>query len=217
MAQTNFIDVRGRLGEDPSFGTAENGNNYCRFNICVNHSQDKKSWFNGITSNEETIAAMKELKKGTLCSIKGTFESGKTKVFGINAKSVSVLDKDSEQYAKFELAGNLKEDVKLETSPNGKTFCNISIANNRNFTDKNGQKQTKEPVWFNKITLWGKDADKIKDEKKGALLKFEGFYNQKKYQDKNGKEYSEYELTVKKVEKLERKQEKKNPEPEMSH
>lgn len=217
MAQTNEINVRGRLGDDPAFKTSKDGKEYCSFKICVNHANDEKSWFNGITFDSETIASLKNLKKGAMCSVNGTFETGKSNNFGINARgAVEALDKDSKQYAHLNVAGNIKDDIELKTSANGKTFCSFSLANNRSYTDKDGQKIDKEAVWFNDITAWGDNAVAMKEAKKGSLWKLDSFINQEKFQGKDGTEKSKYKITVQKVEELTRKQEKKNPEPEMS-
>lgn len=55
--------------------------------------------------------------------------------------------------------GNLGADPELRYLDNGKAVCNVSIADNRSWTDKEGVKK-KETTWF-RCTFWEAQAETI--------------------------------------------------------
>lgn len=72
----------------------------------------------------------------------------------------------------------------LKSTKGGQQVTAFSIATNRNWTDKGGQKQ--EAVDFHNIVLWGKLAELAAQYvDKGQVLYIEGRIQTRKYEDKN--------------------------------
>jgi single-strand DNA-binding protein len=69
--------------------------------------------------------------------------------------------------------GNLTRDPELKSLPSGSQVCNLSLATNRTWSDKDGKKQ--EEVQYHNIVLFGKTAENVaKYMKKGSALFVEG-------------------------------------------
>jgi len=55
------------------------------------------------------------------------------------------------------IVGNVTKDIELKTLPSGSSVVNFSVATNRGYTDKSGQKQ--QTVEFHNVVAFGKLAD----------------------------------------------------------
>lgn len=55
--------------------------------------------------------------------------------------------------------GNLGSDPEMRYTADGTAVCNVSIADNRSWTDKDGKKQ-KETTWF-RCSFWGAQAETV--------------------------------------------------------
>ena len=74
---------------------------------------------------------------------------------------------------KIFLLGNVARDPESRTTPSGQTVANFSIATNRMWTDKEGQKQKKAE--FHNIVAWGKLGEICAQYlQKGKLVFIEG-------------------------------------------
>lgn len=83
------------------------------------------------------------------------------------------------------ILGRLTADPILRSTPGGQQVASFSLATNRNWTDKTGQK--KEEVEFHNIVIWGRLAEIAgKFLKKGALALVEGRLQTRSWQDKQG-------------------------------
>ncbi len=88
---------------------------------------------------------------------------------------------------KVQLIGRLTRDPEVRTTQSGQTVTTIGLATNRNWTDKNGQKQ--EQSEYHNIVLWGKLAEIAGQYLvKGQEAYFEGRLQTRKYQAKDGSE-----------------------------
>ena len=58
---------------------------------------------------------------------------------------------------KVMLIGNLGRDPEVRSTPSGQHVANFSLATNRRWTDKSGQRQ-EQTEWHN-IVVWGKQAE----------------------------------------------------------
>lgn len=86
---------------------------------------------------------------------------------------------------KVQLIGRLTRDPEVRTTQSGQTVTSISIATNRNWTDKSGQKQ--EQSEYHNIVIWGKLAEIAGQYLvKGQESYFEGRLQTRKYQAKDG-------------------------------
>ncbi len=71
----------------------------------------------------------------------------------------------------FKVAGRLTKDPELKELENGSKVCNVTVAIERDYKDKEGNKITD----FIDFALWNKDAERIVEfSKKGALISLDG-------------------------------------------
>lgn len=98
------------------------------------------------------------------------------------------------------LVGNVGQTPELKHTSNGKAYLNVSLAVNKTYKDKDGDKKT-VTNWFN-FTLWEKQAEVMsKYIKKGTQLGIDAeLYTRKR--DVEGTEISCMELKVNGLELL---------------
>ncbi len=83
------------------------------------------------------------------------------------------------------LIGRLTADPQLRSTKGGQSVATFSLATNRQWTDKNNQKQ--EAVEFHNIVVWGKQAEiAAKYLLKGQVCYIEGRMQTRSYEDKQG-------------------------------
>lgn len=88
-------------------------------------------------------------------------------------------------FNKVFLIGRLTADPQLRTTPSGQSVTTISIATNRVWTNKSGQRQ--EDVQFHNVVVWGRQAEIVNQFlKKGSLAMVEGRLQTRGWQDKQG-------------------------------
>ncbi len=81
--------------------------------------------------------------------------------------------------------GRVTADPQLKTTPTGQSVATLSIATNRTWTNKNGQKQ--EDAQFHNIVVWGRQAEIVGQFlKKGSLVFVEGRLQTRSWQDSQG-------------------------------
>ena len=94
---------------------------------------------------------------------------------------------------KVTLIGRLGRDPETRYLPNGDAVCNFSLATDKSWKDKNGQKQ--EHTEWHAITLYRRLAEIAGQYlKKGSLIYLEGKIQSRKYTDKQGTERTAYEI-----------------------
>lgn len=88
---------------------------------------------------------------------------------------------------KVMLIGRLTRDPELRNTPSGQTVATLSIATNRTWNDKSGQKQEKSE--FHNIVIWGRLAEIAGQYlTKGQEAYFEGRLETRAYKGKDGVE-----------------------------
>ena len=86
---------------------------------------------------------------------------------------------------KVQLIGRLTRDPEVRTTPSGQTVATVSLATNRTWNDKSGQKQEKSE--FHNIVAWGRLAEIIGQYmSKGQEAYFEGRMETRTYTGKDG-------------------------------
>ncbi len=88
---------------------------------------------------------------------------------------------------KVMLVGRLTKDVETRNTPTGQTVATISMATNRFWKDKNGQRQ--DQTEFHNVVLWGRLAEIAGQYlSKGQEAYIEGRMQTRKYTAKDGSE-----------------------------
>lgn len=86
---------------------------------------------------------------------------------------------------KVQIIGNTCAAPEVREAPNGSKVATISVATNRQWTDKAGEKQ--EDVEFHAVVLWAKLADVAeKYVEKGKKIYVEGRLQTRSWEDKDG-------------------------------
>ncbi len=99
------------------------------------------------------------------------------------------------------LIGRLGKDPETRYMTNGEAVANVSLATSENYKDKNGEKQERTE-WHN-LVMYRRLAE-ITGEylKKGSLIYVEGRIQNRKYQDKEGKDRYISEIIVNEMKML---------------
>ncbi|MDO8659264.1 MAG: single-stranded DNA-binding protein [Candidatus Parcubacteria bacterium] len=85
------------------------------------------------------------------------------------------------------LIGNLTRDPELRSLPSGIKVCSFSIATNRVWKDKNGQKQ--EAADYHNVVVFGRQAETVAQYmKKGSSILVEGRMQTRSWDDKTSGE-----------------------------
>lgn len=83
------------------------------------------------------------------------------------------------------LVGRLGADPDMRYTPSGQGVCELRLATNESWTDKNGQRQ--ERTEWHRIVVWGKRAEICsKYLAKGREVYVEGRIQTRQYDDKDG-------------------------------
>jgi single-strand DNA-binding protein len=81
------------------------------------------------------------------------------------------------------LIGNVGKDPELRYTPSGQAVCDLRMATNESWTDKQGQKQ--ERTEWHSVVLWGKPAEIVKQYvTKGQKIFIEGRLQTRSWEDK---------------------------------
>jgi single-strand DNA-binding protein len=93
------------------------------------------------------------------------------------------------------ILGRVTADLQLRTTAGGQSVATFSIATNRNWTDKGGQKQ--EETEFHNVVAWGRQAE-IANQflRRGSLVLIEGRLQTRSWQDKQGQARKSTEIII---------------------
>lgn len=96
---------------------------------------------------------------------------------------------------KVYLIGNLTQDPEFKALPSGSSVVSFSIATNRTWTDKQGQRQ--ETAEYHNVVAYGKQAETINQYlKKGSLLFVEGRLQTRSWEAQDGQKKYRTEIIV---------------------
>ncbi|OGY61088.1 MAG: single-stranded DNA-binding protein [Candidatus Colwellbacteria bacterium RIFCSPLOWO2_12_FULL_46_17] len=99
---------------------------------------------------------------------------------------------------KVVLIGRLTADPELRTTPSGAHVTSFSIATNRNWADKDGNKR--EETEFHNIVAWGRQADVVNQfSKKGNLIMIEGRLQTRSWEGKDGQTRKTTEIVAERI------------------
>lgn len=87
------------------------------------------------------------------------------------------------------IVGNLTKDPELKSTTTGRKVVSFSMATNKNWKDRQGNKQ--ESVEYHNCVAWGRTAEVIAEyAKKGQKLYIEGFLQTRSWEKDGVKRYS---------------------------
>jgi len=113
---------------------------------------------------------------------------------------------------KVQLIGRLTRDPEIRTTPSGQTVATLSIATNRTWNDKAGQKQEKSE--FHNIVIWGRLAEIAGQYlTKGQEAYFEGRLETRSYTGKDGVERKTTDIVAENMQMGSRAQGSSAPRP----
>jgi len=96
------------------------------------------------------------------------------------------------------LIGRLTGDPQLRTTPAGQPVTTISLATNRVWTNKNGEKQ--QDVQYHNVVVWGRQAEIVNQFlKKGSLAMVEGRLQTRTWQDNQGQNRRTTEVVCERI------------------
>lgn len=95
---------------------------------------------------------------------------------------------------KAQIIGNITKDLELKALPSGQSVISFSVATNRSWKDKDGNKQ--EAVEYHNIVCFGKQAEVIKQYcGKGDQILIEGRLQTRKW-EKDGQTHYSTEIVL---------------------
>ena len=93
------------------------------------------------------------------------------------------------------LVGRLGRDPEMRYTPGGQPVCNVSLATDESYKDRNGERQ-KRTEWH-RLVIWGKQAEIAqKYLKKGSLVFVEGRIQSRQWDDKEGQKRTSFDIVV---------------------
>ncbi len=102
-----------------------------------------------------------------------------------------------------QLIGNVTRDPESRSTPSGQNVCSFSIATNSQWTDAQGQKQTRAE--YHNIVAWGKLADICAQYlTKGKKVFLEGRLQTREYTTQDGQKKTRTEITAENMIMLDR-------------
>ena len=105
-------------------------------------------------------------------------------------------------YCQVTVVGNLTRDPELRYTPQGTAVCDIGIAVNRSFTNKQTGQKTEEVSFFDCVA-WGRTAEVAAQYlKKGKPVLFGGHLKQDRWESPEGKKLSKVKIIVEEMQFL---------------
>lgn len=105
---------------------------------------------------------------------------------------------------KVMLIGRLGKDPELRTTQGGSSVCNMTLATDESYTDRDGNRQ--QATEWHKVTAFAKQADNCaKFLHKGSLIYVEGSLRTRKWQDQSGQDRYTTEIKADRIQFLDSK------------
>lgn len=100
------------------------------------------------------------------------------------------------------IAGRLTQDPDMRTTPSGTPVCNIQLAVNRRYKNRQGE-WVEEPTFIGAV-MWGEMAERCKDRlKKGSPVLIHGSLRSSSW-EREGQKRSRIEILVNRIQLLEK-------------
>ncbi len=102
------------------------------------------------------------------------------------------------------IMGRATREVELKYTPKGTPTCNLSIAVNRRYQDKESQEWKDDTSYFN-VVVWGPQAERCAERiKKGSALLIEGSLRSRSWTNQNGDKRSVVEIFARRIQVLDK-------------
>lgn len=102
------------------------------------------------------------------------------------------------------LIGRLGKDPELRTTQGGSSVCNMTLATDESYTDRDGNKH--EQTEWHRVTAFNKQADNCAQYlHKGSMIYVEGKLSTRKWQDQGGQDRYTTEIKADRVQFLDSK------------
>ena len=111
------------------------------------------------------------------------------------------------------LIGRLGRDPELRNTQGGMSVCNMSVATDESYTDRNGN-AVKRVEWHNVIAFQRQADNCAKYLAKGSQVFVEGSLQTRKWQDKNGQDRYTTEIKAMRVQFLDNKKDGQQQQPQ---
>lgn len=96
------------------------------------------------------------------------------------------------------IAGRLTADPDLRTTPSGTNVVSFSVATNRVWRDKSGERR--EETEFHNVVAWGRQAEVVNQFlKKGSLILVEGRLQTRSWEGKDGQTRKTTEIVAERI------------------
>ncbi len=96
------------------------------------------------------------------------------------------------------IIGRLTQDPQLRTTPSGQPVTTISMATNRIWNSKSGERQS--DTQFHNVVVWGRQAEVVNQFlKKGSLAMVEGRLQTRSWQDNQGQNRRTTEIVCERI------------------
>lgn len=96
------------------------------------------------------------------------------------------------------IIGRITADIVLKATPSNQPVTTISVATNRVWTDKSGQKQ--EEAEFHNVVIWGRQAELASQFlSKGSLVLVEGRLRTRSWKDNNNQNHKVTEIVCERM------------------
>ncbi len=96
------------------------------------------------------------------------------------------------------IIGRITSDIVLKATPSNQPVTTISVATNRVWTDKSGQKQ--EEAEFHNVVVWGRQAELASQFlSKGSLVLVEGRLKTRSWKDNNNQNHKITEIVCERM------------------
>src|SRR3989344_7267983 len=96
------------------------------------------------------------------------------------------------------IAGRLTADPELRSTPSGDHVASFSVATNRYWRTKEGEK--KESTEFHNVVVWGRQAEVVNQfSKKGSIIMIEGRLQTRAWEGKDGQTRKTTEIVAENI------------------
>ena len=201
MNGKNIATLIGNLAADPTLRYTQSGQAVCNLRLITNTSYknkdgervEKSEGHNVVVFGKAAESCGNHLEKGRKVRVKGRIQHRRyedkqgvrRQVSEVVTRAVGFMSAGGTSVNEVTLRGNLGGDITLRHTRGGTPVCNIRLATNSSYKDKQG-KRVQQTTWHD-VVVFGKQAESCATYLgKGDEVELEGSMRTRSYQDKDG-------------------------------